>query len=260
MSRVHRVAASTVIPITIALSAGVAWIALDWSKTEGSSADERTRPASVVQVVEGLEVAPTATAADWARIADYVVTASVESEQAIEQPKGETSSDSETLIFREVTLKVDHEVWRAPSAAKHQLPSAVTVRAMGWTRADDGGRVELAPGGGSRLEIGHTYLVALAWVPATCGEDGHTPAHWATIGSGGAVPADGDVVGDGEYEGKNGKGSRGLASPSVLASLEGRRVDAAAPLLAAVPADIVNANKIGPFASPAPAARCGSSD
>jgi len=259
MSRKQRIATSTAIPLTIAAAAGAAWVAVDVAKADDSPdsrANERARPAASVQVVEGLEVAPSATVSDWAKIADYVVTASVKSERAIEQAKGETSSDSETLVFREVTAKIDSEIWKAPSAAKHDLASEITLRAMGWARTEGGGRQELAPGDGSRLEVGHSYLVALAWVPATCGEDGDVPAHWATIGSGGALPADGGIVGAGEYEGEPSQSARTKVPDSVLANLSGKKTSEAAPLFEAVPPAVVGTSKTGPFAESKTAGDC----
>lgn len=258
MSRMRRLATSTVVPVVIAVAAGAVWMTVDRTGTGDSPAAQETgRPLSAPQVVEGLEVAPTQTITDWAKIADHVVTASVLAERAIDQQRSETSTDSQTLVFREVTLKIEDRLWSAPSAAKHELPVEVVIRAMGWNRTEGDVRQELAPSGGSRLEIGHSYVVALAWVPATCGEDGDEPGQWATIGAGGTVPADHDVIGAGEFEGTSSKSARGAGPDSVLERFRTEQPGAVALSLRKVPPGTIGVNKVGQFDQSGSGRRCG---
>lgn len=256
MSKSRRIAQTTTIPLAItafALTVGIGF------SLDRSDSDEQTRVVETVRVVDALEVAPTRTVSDWAKVADYVVTASVVSERPIEELRSsETSIDTETMVLREVTLQTSELVWRAPSS-KLELPPEFAVRAMGWLKTEGGALEELALENGSRLEVGHRYLIGLTWKPAQCSEgDTPEPARWAVIGSNGALPADDGMVGKGEIEGTETERSA-LPPDTVLGQLAGQDASAMAPLLGNVPAAQLGINKVGPF-RPQDDSACGSSN
>jgi len=144
---------------------------------------------------------PTTTVADWVTYADHVVVATVAAEA--DGDHGELSGGS-GFIDREVTLDVDDVLWSRPQPSR-PIPDSVTVGAIGWSYAhgDSSDRVVLAVEDTPRLEVGHTYIVALDWVPARCDVgDEPEPAAWRALGSDAIVPYDDEVIGAGELEGR----------------------------------------------------------
>lgn len=246
MSKLRRIATTTTLPLIIAAIALGVCISIGFGGTSNREKAGEPSPRAV-QLLDALEVAPTRTVSDWAKVADYVVVASVVSEEAIEQPKSETSGDGETMIFREVTLRNASIVWQAPSESKLDVPSQVVVRAMGWVQNTEGEPTELVMESGSRLEVGHTYLVGLVWMPARCSPGDYDAAGWAVIGSGGALPADNDIVGVGEFEGTVLADRPLPPRGTVFEALIGRDPSALAPLMDSVPVAELGTNKVGPF-------------
>lgn len=54
-----------------------------------------------------------------------------------------------------------------------------------------------------RIEPGHTYLAAIGFAPATCGEgDPYIPASWTLLGERAILPYDDSTIGLGEFEGR----------------------------------------------------------
>ncbi|MFT4083593.1 MAG: hypothetical protein QM638_13500 [Nocardioides sp.] len=175
-----------------------------------------------VVVVEASEMTSSTTIADWARVADYVVVGKVTAEERVEPGDSETADAGDDLVGRNITVAVDTVVWKAAGVTREQ-PSTFTMAAYGWQHSSSG-EVELAPEAGARLEVGHQYVLALAWMAAHCSTDGEsTPAQWTTIGSGGALPADDGFVGDGEFEGTVTDAASTSETDSVLDRYRGDR-------------------------------------
>ncbi|WP_434599172.1 hypothetical protein [Streptomyces sp. A5-4] len=53
-----------------------------------------------------------------------------------------------------------------------------------------------------RLEIGHTYIMAVYWQPASSAEGDEMPAQWRGLGESSTLPYDDGVIGKGETEGR----------------------------------------------------------
>lgn len=152
-----------------------------------------------ITLVHGTEVTGSDSVQDWAAAADYVVTARITAEEKLAAPKSETVDPADELIGRRVSVDVERVHWAAADAPQ-AAPSEFTMTAFGW-RPTPAGDSELAGEHAARLEVGHTYLLALAWKRAECGEGERIPAAWTVIGPGGALPADEEVLGNGEFEG-----------------------------------------------------------
>jgi hypothetical protein len=129
------------------------------------------------------------TSTDWVTYADQVVVVRPTSEREI--PATEEERDAgEGYLGRSANLDVDKVLWsrsEAPAA-----PRSLTLDVAGWA-FKDGQRQEFAVHDTPRLEVGHTYIVALARL-----EDGT----WSVLGSGASLPYDGGVIGNGESEGE----------------------------------------------------------
>ncbi len=156
-----------------------------------------------VKLGMGEDRLPSTTAADWVTYADHVLVVTPTSERTIEPT--DTASDTSTsgLINREVTFQVNDVVWSNPEA-DHKAPSEMSWVAWGWSYSDGntGDRTEFAVEGSPRLEVGHTYVVAVSWEEARCAEgDPVEPAQWAPLGTGAVLPYDKGVIGQGEFEG-----------------------------------------------------------
>jgi hypothetical protein len=87
------------------------------------------------------------------------------------------------------------------------------VDAPGWVAHADGTTSPLALAQSPRLEVGHTYVVALVGGPCHADADGAT---WELLGSGAVLPADGDRIGDGESEGHEVAGDIDQTTPGSL--------------------------------------------
>ncbi|MFJ3757482.1 hypothetical protein [Streptomyces sp. NPDC090080] len=134
---------------------------------------------------------PSQTAKDWVTYADHVVVAG---------PTGERETGRRTYakgpvayaMDRRVTFRVDSRLWSRASP-RHAIGSGFDMVAPGWqVYRSSGSRVAQTATDAPRLEIGHTYLLALRWH-----EGG-----WVVLGEGGSVPFD-DHTGDrGEWCGR----------------------------------------------------------
>lgn len=190
---------SPLVPILVTLLAAAAW----FGYAAFTDPAPRAMPISEAQqpfFVEAAEAVPSDSAEDWAAAADVVVTGTVVKEKKLAPPKSETEVGlNQVLIGRTVTLKVSEVLWRSPHA-RVAVPKTVTMNAFGWAQNDEGTR-EVTIAGSSRLEVGHQYVLALVWQAAQCADGDRVPAAWTWIGSGGIIPADGDVLGAGEFEG-----------------------------------------------------------
>jgi hypothetical protein len=145
---------------------------------------------------------PSTTAADWVTYADHVVVATPVDER-VEPPTAAEVDRGEGLVGRTVTLRVDDVLWSRGDPDR-PAPQTMSWDAWGWTfegEPDNRGRV--VGEGTPRVELGHTYLLAIVWEEARCSPgDPRQPAGWQGLGAASTVPFDGGVVGRGEYEGR----------------------------------------------------------
>ncbi|WRZ92698.1 hypothetical protein OHB54_28785 [Streptomyces sp. NBC_01007] len=160
---------------------------------------------------------PSRTAKDWVSYADHVVVVSALSDQEIAPTQAELER-GEGVIGRNVTLKVDTVLWsRAEPAAP--APQYWQYSATGWqfSGGDTAHRRKLAAGDQPRVEIGHSYIMALRWEPAKCAEgDAPEVAQWRGLGDASEIPYDNGVIGNGELEGR----TRTTAQARAAASKE----------------------------------------
>lgn len=153
-----------------------------------------------VQLGQGRDRTGSRTAQHWVSAAEHVAVVSVLSEVR-GQPSSAELGRGEGLIGREIDARLDQVVWSAAKAFP-KAPATIRLQAVGWVfNNNDGlGERRFALEGSPRLEPGHSYVVALDWVDDPCLEDPAEGA-WALLGGGGIIPADGGVLGAGEFEG-----------------------------------------------------------
>ncbi len=201
MNALRTLAKSPILPLSL-IAVGCA----GWTVTRADSDARVTSPASSdgVFFMHALEENSAPTVPDWAGAADVVVEARVVSERAVELPRSETDTkEGLRPVGRDITVEVIDVIWRSPDATVAS-PKTFDMAAWGWMRVDASTKREMVTPGAARLETGHTYVMALEWREAQC-EDGDepVPAQWTAIGSGAVLPADGDTIGVGEYEGSH---------------------------------------------------------
>ncbi|MEU2726024.1 hypothetical protein [Streptomyces smyrnaeus] len=169
-----------------------------------SGGDAAQQPGSGKGVVlaEAKDRMPSQTASDWVTYADHVVTVTAVSEEKI-PPAASEIERGEGLIGRKVRLKVDRTLWSRPGAAK-PAPEAWTDEASGWAfHGNRDNSKKFATEDRPRIEVGHSYIIAIAWQGARCSPgDTPEPAHWVGLGEGSVVPYDNNTVGEGEMEGR----------------------------------------------------------
>lgn len=126
---------------------------------------------------------------DWASTADVVVVATVISEKQGKVSPLDDGTDA-AFVGRSVIVKVQTTAW-SPDDVK--VPAELAVEAPGWVQR--GGKLDarLTYERGSRLEVGHTYVLAL--LKDRCGNP------WDLLGSGAALPYDKGSIGNGEARG-----------------------------------------------------------
>jgi hypothetical protein len=173
----------------------------------GSSprAAQRAAPAAVV-FVTGADRLPDRTASDWVTYADAVVVVTPARETELGPDRIERAR-GEGLITRRVTLHVDTVLWTRPHQS-HAVPESLPWPAFGWLFHGDpgaaGDRVEMAAPGTPRIELGHTYVIAIEREAALCppGAD-RIPPRWLGLGADAALPFDDGILGDGEIAGRS---------------------------------------------------------
>ncbi|WP_285735558.1 hypothetical protein [Kitasatospora phosalacinea] len=140
-----------------------------------------------VILADAKERLPSDTARDWVSYGDHTVVAKVTAETA-DTPSAEEQASGEGYVSRTVTLAVQQTLWDRSGAPA--LPTTLTLVVDGW--AFTGSTRTPLSTEGSRLEVGHTYLLTLARFAS---------GEWAPIGGGARLPYDNNTVGNGEYEG-----------------------------------------------------------
>ena len=114
-------------------------------------------------------------------------------------------------------------LWSRPSPAQ-PAPDTYVRPSSGWVfKGGVGNRHEYALAERPRIEVGHHYVIALAWSPAKCSEgDKPEPAQWVGLGEGSTVPYDEGVIGRGEMEGRQQAAAARESGVTALAAVEGK--------------------------------------
>jgi hypothetical protein len=209
-----------------------------------SSAVAGGERAGEIVIAHGSDRLPNHTASDWVTYADHVVVVTATAEK--ELPANEEEVEvGQGYIPREVNLQVKDTVWSRADAAKPAPAPAFAWPAAGWTFTQDGGRTPMALEGQPRIEVGHSYLMALAWQPASTDESGQTiPGEWRGLGENSVIPYDSGVIGKGESQGseqataKAEHADEGPDGPSIEQQMTGKSAaDLAATLKTAQPVE-----------------------
>ncbi|MFB6670056.1 hypothetical protein [Streptomyces parvus] len=151
---------------------------------------------------EGKDRMPSRTAEDWVTYADHVVIATPTKESEVAPGQSEVNR-GEGMIGRDVRMKVEKVLWSRSDPAQ-PAPATWQRSSSGWVfkEGDLDNRTEYALAERPRIELGHHYIIALAWRGATCSEgDPEEPARWVGLGEGSTVPYDDETIGQGEMEG-----------------------------------------------------------
>lgn len=159
---------------------------------------QKPTPSEAIALVSGTDRYPSSSASDWVTYADHVVVAEAVAER--ESPPSQTGTDhGEGLIGRQVTMQVKQVLWSSKSAPAPP-PEEWERLSMGWVfkgKPSNRHRVGLADS--PRIQVGHTYILAIEWSPDPCAE---RSGNWLGLGEGSSVPFDDNIVGVGEYEGR----------------------------------------------------------
>lgn len=178
-------------------------------------------------LAEGSDHMPNKTASDWVTYADHVVVVTPVAEK--ESVTEEEVARGEGLIWRDLTLQVKDVVWSRPNPDK-PAPDTLAWRSYGWsfTGGSTENRQTMAGADAPRIEMGHTYIMAIEWQEGSCQPgDEVVPPKWKGLGTDAVLPFDGGVVGVGELEGRVltvGEALRVADSESPFLSFEDRLV------------------------------------
>jgi hypothetical protein len=161
---------------------------------------------------------PSESLTDWVSYGDVVVAVHVDSET--QQPEtDDVKRTGEGLVGRTVELSVTSTLWtREP---KFVAPAKTSVDVWGWV-VRDGKKAPTVPLGSSRIEVGHSYI--LAWTSS-----GRRPG-WTSLGPGAEIPFDQGIAGTGERVGADPGHTDSPAT--AYQQLKGRDGDSVAALLA----------------------------
>ncbi|MER7840851.1 hypothetical protein ABTY98_34385 [Streptomyces sp. NPDC096040] len=134
---------------------------------------------------------PSQTAKDWVSYADHVVVASPTREQETNR-RNYSKGAIAYAMDRLVSFRTDSRLWSRTSP-RHAIGSDFDVVAPGWeVYRSSGTRVAQMATDAPRLQVGHTYLLALRWREGA----------WVVLGEGGAVPFDDHTGDQGEWCGR----------------------------------------------------------
>lgn len=149
-------------------------------------------------LAEGSDRYPNTTAEDWATYADHVVIATAVADEALPLDE-DAAANGEGGVDRMVTMQVREVVWTS-AEPRHEAPATFEWSGWGWA-LQNGERVEMAGADEPRVEVDHTYVMALVHEPEFA--DGGTayPAKWVSLGSDSIIPYDGTELGVGEVQG-----------------------------------------------------------
>ncbi|MHC5260811.1 hypothetical protein ACYSUO_23255 [Streptomyces sp. UC4497] len=163
-----------------------------------SASGDSTDPEERVITVHAVDHRPSQTASDWVTYADHVVAVTATAEQE-SPPTASEIERGEGLIGRKVTLRTDDVLWSRPGVSKAP-PNSWQRPSVGWQfhEGDTDNRIKMVKADSPRIEVGHSYLIAIAWEDVSCSGNGQ----WRGLGEGSTLPYDGDVIGQGELEGR----------------------------------------------------------
>ncbi|MGW1898984.1 hypothetical protein ACWCQB_16390 [Streptomyces hirsutus] len=210
LSRVTRVA--TLIGATAAVICATVLVTHEPSRSDTAAG---TAKSGYVIVAHSSDRHPSQAATDWVTYADHVVAVTPVAEKEI-SPTGEEIERGEGLILRNVTLRVDGVLW-SRSAPDKPAPTSFEWVAHGWqfTDGDTANRTRMTGEHQPRIELGHSYVMAIEWQEPVCAEaegDDRIPGQWRGLGSDSNIPFDGQVLGQGESEGKVESAARARAA------------------------------------------------
>ena len=154
--------------------------------------------------VEGSDRLPSETASDWVTYADYVVIVHAAAEEVQKPTAGEVKR-GEGSVLRKVTMTVDKVLWSSPSTKIAPPDGSFSYLAFGYafTNGNFDRQTPMVANDEPRFEVGHTYIMALTWQADRCTPGDYVAGEWRGLGSDGALPFDGAVIGNGEFEGQS---------------------------------------------------------
>jgi hypothetical protein len=195
-------------------AASIAIVGVTMGTSENGSPADRLRPDAVdsdqrasssVLLGEGAGRLPATTAEEWVTHGDHAVVVRVVGERAL--PLSETDRQrGEGMILREVELRVEQVLWSASSHTS-AAPSSFSWVGFGWQYKGEGAKLrEMGVSGSSRLELGHSYVLVIDWIPSSCAEEARDEGSddagsWSGLDGDGILPFDSGTVGIGEFEG-----------------------------------------------------------
>ncbi|MEU6717255.1 hypothetical protein ABZ897_37820 [Nonomuraea sp. NPDC046802] len=180
----------------------------------------------------GLEIIQSETADHWVSGAEHVVAYTV-SQETEQPPQAVEVEREEGLTYRTVHARIDKVLWSKDGARKPPEGAwNFTTYGFAFNDNDGPGKSKFALEGRPRVEVGHTYIAALRWRDDPCSDD-LGKGSWGSLGSGAILPFDGEIIGQGEYEGEVRSAAQNRAlmaentSGEALAEkLAGQKVDA----------------------------------
>jgi hypothetical protein len=180
-----------------AVQAGRAAVSIDADASAAGLGTSQSTPPPAVAVIDGKPRTASETAEDWATYADHVLVVTV-----TDEVRGQAGSKNDGgMVGRTATLKSQKVLWSAPDAPR-QAPETVDLQVAGWfLNHETGSQRAWSLADTSRLEPGHTYVLALEWIDDPCSED-PIDGSWEPLGPGGAIPYEDEVLGAGEFEGR----------------------------------------------------------
>ncbi|SDJ51882.1 hypothetical protein [Streptomyces indicus] len=152
-----------------------------------------------VVVSHGEDRRPNHTAADWVTYAEHVVVVKVTAERELPASQEELAA-GEGYLPRQVDLAVQKVLWSSEKSTT-QVPASFPWLADGWSFHGTE-RTPMVMEGTPRMEVGHTYVMAVEWQPGISEGGDEIPGQWRGLGSGSTIPYDDGVLGQGESEGE----------------------------------------------------------
>lgn len=149
-------------------------------------------------IAQGSDRYPNTTAKDWVTYADHVVIASAVADEALPLDEDD-AANGEGAVDRMVTMQVDDVVWTS-AEPRHEAPATFEWSGWGWA-LQNGERIEMAGVDEPRVEVDHTYVMALVHEPEFTDGGTRYPAKWVGLGSDSIIPYDGTELGVGEVQG-----------------------------------------------------------
>lgn len=146
----------------------------------GGDPDESTNVSLPAFGATSYPMVPSDTVADWATYTDHLVIITVTRERMLDD--GGVDESGAGRIGRAITVDIDRVLWSRPGAP--ELPNPLEYKAPGWIAREDGSQKKITDR--PWPEVDHRYVVAFTKFEG-----------WGTVGPGGLVPYDNDVIGEG---------------------------------------------------------------